>query len=210
MIKSQYDLRPLESRDIDGLYAISLATGLSGGDATALYEEPTLIGAIYSVPYAVLTPETAFVVEDRLGVAGYVVGALDTLVFEARLEAEWWPPLRAKHAPPPPATPGRWTADERRIAQIHHPRRTPEAVADAFPSHVHINLLPRIHRQGAGTILLKRWVERMRSLGAVNVHAGVNAGNRGGLAFWQARGMARLPALSETTAWFGAGIAELR
>lgn len=204
-----HDVRPLEISDIDALYAISLATGASGSDASSLYADPTLMGAIYSVPYAVLSPETAFVVEDRQGVAGYVVGALDTIAFEARLEAEWWPALRARHAAPPSASPDRWNADERRIAQIHHPRRTPSVVAQAFPSHVHINLLPRIQRQGAGTALLKRWAERMRALGPVGVHAGVNPGNRGALAFWEARGMTLLPPVSGTTVWLGAGIAQL-
>jgi GNAT superfamily N-acetyltransferase len=209
MTKVGHDVRPLENRDIDALYAISLATGASGSDASSLYTDPSLMGAIYSVPYAVLSPETAFVVEDPQGVAGYVVGALDTVAFEARLETDWWPALRAKHAAPPLAMQGRWTADERRIAQIHQPRGTPAAVAKAFPSHAHINLLPRIQRQGAGTALLRRWTDCMSSFGAVGVHAGVNAGNLGGLAFWEARGMTRLPSPSETTVWLGAGIAQL-
>jgi len=210
MAEVGYDVRPLEDRDVDALYAISLATGASGSDASSLYQDRSLMGAIYSVPYAVLSPTTAFVVEDRQGVAGYVVGALDTVAFEACLEADWWPALRARHSAPSRATQERWTADERRIAQIHQPRRTPAAVARAFPSHVHINLLPRIQRRGAGTALLQRWSERMQSLGAVGVHAGMNAGNLGGLAFWEARGMERLLPFSESTVWLGAGIAQLR
>lgn len=206
----EYEVRPLAASDIAALYAISLATGASGSDASSLYADHSLMGAIYSAPYAVLSPGTAFVVEDRQGVAGYVVGALDTIAFEARLEADWWPALRARYAAPSPAMQGRWTPDERRIAQIHQPRRTPAAVAQAFPSHVHINLLPRIQRQGAGTALLRRWADCMSSLGAVGAHAGVNAGNLGGLAFWRARGMERLAPLSESTVWLGAGIAQLR
>ncbi|MCX5581530.1 GNAT family N-acetyltransferase [Kaistia terrae] len=206
MIEGKYHLRPLAGRDIDALYAISLATGLSGGDASALYDDPTLMGAIYSVPYAVLSPETAFVAEDRSGVAGYVIGALDTLAFEAQLEATWWPRLRGNYAEPPRATQTLWTADERRIAQIYHPRRTPLTVAEAFPSHVHINLLPRAQRQGIGTALLSIWFERVRTLGASGIHAGVNPGNSGALAFWQARGMTCLPPISETTVWLGGAI----
>lgn len=209
MIEGNYDLRPLESRDIAALYAISLATGLTGGDASALYADASLMGAIYSVPYAVLSPETAFVVEGRSGVAGYVVGALDTLAFEAQLEAVWWPPLRERYVEPPPARRAVWMADERRIAQIHHPRRTPPAIAGTYPSHVHVNLLPRAQRQGVGTALLSIWFERMRSLGAIGIHAGVNPGNSGALAFWQARGMKRLPHVSETTVWLGGPIAHL-
>lgn len=209
MSRVGYEIRPLVRRDIDALYSISLATGAAGSDASFLYADPSLIGAIYSVPYAVLSPQTAFIVEDQQGVAGYVVGALDTVAFETQLEAEWWPALRTKHVAPPLATQSEWTADERRIAQIHRPRRTPVAVADVFPAHVHINLLPRIHRQGAGTALLRCWSERVLSLGAIGVHAGVNEGNQGGFAFWQARGMKRLPTRAETTVWLGAEVSQL-
>jgi hypothetical protein len=51
-----------------------------------LYSDPRLIGHVYVGPYAVLEPELSFIVEDADGVAGYVLGAANTALFEERLE----------------------------------------------------------------------------------------------------------------------------
>ena len=53
-----------------------------------------MMGHIYSAPYAKLCPDVCFVAEDEMGVAGFVVGAVDTRSFEERLERDWWPDLR--------------------------------------------------------------------------------------------------------------------
>jgi hypothetical protein len=93
-------VRACHARDLDDLYAISVATGLAGGDASALYRDARMMGHIYSAPYAVLSPSTAFVAEDDDGVAGYIVGVADTAAFEERLEREWWPALRRQYDDP--------------------------------------------------------------------------------------------------------------
>ena len=75
-----------------------------------------LFGELYAAPYGVLEPEHAFVLDDGAGVAvGYALGALDTLAFEARLEHEWWPPLRAH-----PLRPDGTTLDDLLVGLIHH------------------------------------------------------------------------------------------
>ena len=80
--------------------AISLATGFAGGDASHLYDDPRMMGHIYSAPYALLDPGLALVVEDGQGVAGFVVGTVDTSSWERKLEREWWPSLRRQYADP--------------------------------------------------------------------------------------------------------------
>ncbi|HLY78832.1 MAG TPA: hypothetical protein VKQ70_05630, partial [Caulobacteraceae bacterium] len=74
-------IRDAQPGDLDAVYRIALATGDSGQDAAALYADPKLVGHLYAAPYAVLAPQFALVVEDELGVGGYIVGALDTLAF---------------------------------------------------------------------------------------------------------------------------------
>jgi hypothetical protein len=93
-------IRPYRPADLDDLYRICLLTGDSGADASPVYQDPKLVGHLFAGPYGVLNPETAFVVEDQDGVAGYIIGAIDTRAFEARLEAEWWPNLRPLYADP--------------------------------------------------------------------------------------------------------------
>lgn len=192
--------------DLGEIYAISLATGDCGQDASHLYRDGQLIGHIYSSPYVVLSPEATLVVTDGQGIAGYIAGVYDTATFEARLEREWWPALRARYAEPAGDS-NSWTADERRSFAIHHPRIVPKQIVDAYPAHIHMNLLPRLQGQGVGSALLDEWVSLARRAGVSGIHLGVNAGNQGGLRFWSSRGFTRLVpplvSLSETTVWFG-------
>jgi len=201
-------LRPFERRDLEAIYAICLATGASGEDASALYRDPRLIGHIYAAPYALLSPETALVAEDGEGVAGYIVGALDTRAFDDRLEREWWPALRDRYADPPGTPPSGWDADQKRSFVIHHPDRVPDAVVDAFPSHIHMNFVPRLQGRGVGRELLERWLREARYLGADGVHLGVSAENHRAIHFWQRSGFRRLDVPGEASAWFGLRISE--
>ncbi|HTM76768.1 MAG TPA: GNAT family N-acetyltransferase [Devosia sp.] len=185
-------IRPFTAADLDALYTIALVTGDSGQDATALHSDGKLIGHIYSAPYGVLEPELAFVAEDELGVAGYVVGTTDTLAFAQKLERDWWPALRQRYPDPEAVAPEARTADQQRSFAIHHPETPPDAVVAAFPAHMHMNLLPRLRGQGIGTQLFDRWIETAHGLGARAVHVGVSPTNPGGLGFWQARGFVRL------------------
>ena len=200
------DIRPYAAGDLESLYAISLATGLTGGDASHLHADPKLIGHIYSAPYACLDPALALVVDDRFGVAGYAVGAVDTEAWEARLERDWWPALRGRYADPAETDPEARTADQRRAFIIHHPGRTPRAVLEDHPAHLHMNLLPRQQRRGVGTALLEAWLELAAARGARGVHVGVNHANDRALSFWGARGFAPLkPETAEAsrTIWMG-------
>lgn len=181
-------IRPCAAGDLDDLYAVSLATGDAGEDAARLYRDGRLIGDIYAAPYAVLAPESVLVAHDDEGVAGYVIGVADTAAFEARLERDWWPALRALR-PDPTGDPAEFGPDERRIRQIHRPLRTPPEILARWPAHMHLNLLPRARGQGLGRRLFET---RAAALGPIGIHVGVNAGNTGGLAFWRALGFVEI------------------
>jgi len=191
-------IRQVRGDDLDALSAISLATGYEGGDASHLYTDRRLMGLIYAVPYALLEPALAFVVEDDEGVAGFAVGVTDTAQWEARLERHWWPSLRPRY-PMPGGDAASWTADQRRAAMIHHPSRTPAEIAQRYPAHLHMNLLPRLQGRGIGTALLERWIAASREKA---IHVAVNCFNEGGLAFWSKRGFTDL-ALEGRTVWKG-------
>ncbi|HZZ89253.1 MAG TPA: GNAT family N-acetyltransferase [Caulobacteraceae bacterium] len=179
------DARP---DDLDAIYAIALATGLAGADAAHLYRDPKLVGRLYAAPYAVLEPGLALVVEDDSGVGGYIVGALDTLAFEARLGREWWPALRPRH-PDPTGDPKDWGLDEIGAWQIHHRRPPPARITDPYPSHLHVNLLPRLQGQGLGRRLIDAWLARAAAAGSRGMHLGVNPANQRALRFYRAYGL---------------------
>jgi GNAT superfamily N-acetyltransferase len=192
--------------DLDAVYAIALATGDAGKDAAHLYEDPRLIGNIYAAPYALLRPDLMLVAADDIGVVGYVTGAVDTVAWEALLERDWWPGLRREHADPSPAPRDGWTADQFRAFMIHHPRPTPAALVEAYPAHLHMNLLERAQRRGIGSELLEAWFNLPGCRNVTAAHVGVSRANSGGLGFWSARGFGALTLeglASERTVWMG-------
>jgi GNAT superfamily N-acetyltransferase len=204
-------IRLFEPPDLEACYAISLATGLEGGDASHLYRDPKMMGHIYVAPYALQEPALALVVEDGDGVAGFAVGTTDTASWEARLERAWWPALRARYADSADIAPADRTPDQRRAFLIHHPAKTPAAVAEKYPAHLHMNLLPRVQRRGVGSTLLETWLERAASVGAHDLHVGVNRGNGGAIRFWASRRFKALTVPShvdERTLWMGRAYCE--
>jgi ribosomal protein S18 acetylase RimI-like enzyme len=200
------EIRPVQPDDLDALYRIALATGDGGADAVALYRDPKLVGHIYAGPYAVLCPETVFVAEDTEGVGAYIVGAADTLAFETRLEAQWWPDLRAEYADSADVPQADRTPDQRRIHAIHRPRQTPSEIADAYPSHLHINLLPRLRGRGVGRALMDRWLAAVCEIGSTGAHLAVGVANARAIRFYTAYGfrvLASVPHPAVGAVWLG-------
>jgi ribosomal protein S18 acetylase RimI-like enzyme len=188
-------IRPYRPADLDALYRVCLQTGRNGGDATPLYRDHRLIGHVHAAPYAVHEPALAFVAEDSEGVGGYIVGTIDSLAFEARLEREWWPRLREQYPPPPADLPeDRWTTDQAKAYRIHHPWRTPPEVARDYPAHLHINLVPRMQSGGHGRALIAAFTGELRRRGARGVHLGVRPANVRAIGFYRHVGFRELPA----------------
>lgn len=182
-------IRPYARADLDALYEICLRTGAAGEDATDLVEDPQLFGHLYAAPYGVLEPEHAFVLDDGGGRAvGYVLGALDTVAFEARCDAEWWPPLRARH----PERAGGDTLDDLLVGMLHHRHRRGDDVLDRYPSHLHIDLLPEVQGHGWGRRLMATLFTALADGGSPGVHWGVSAQNNRALGFYRHLGFEEL------------------
>jgi ribosomal protein S18 acetylase RimI-like enzyme len=183
------NIRPYRPADEPALYEICLRTGEGGRDATGLYADPRLLGHLYVGPYLALAPELAFVLDDGAGApVGYVLGALDTERFEAACEVSWWPALRRRY--PDPADPR--TPDERLAALIHHPPVRSRDIADRYPSHLHIDLLPVAQGRGHGRALMRRLLDALATAGSPGVHLGVAASNERAIGFYRRMGFAEL------------------
>jgi len=180
-------IRGVEARDLGDLYRICLLTGDAGQDASALYRDPELVGHCFAAPYAVLEPGSGYVAQDGDGVGGYILGARDTLAFEASLEADWWPDLRPRY-PPPTGDPAGWSLDDQRAWQIHNPRPPPARITGPYASHLHIDLLPRLQGRGLGKAMIDTWLDRMRQLGSPGAHLGVSRQNHRAIRFYQRYG----------------------
>jgi ribosomal protein S18 acetylase RimI-like enzyme len=183
-------LRSYRPADHDAVYDICVRTGAAGEDATPLLRDPALLGHIYAGPYLELVPDLAFVVEDDGGLAGYILGAADTAELEDRLERDWWPDLRRRY--PTFRTHGDAALDDLLIALMHSPARAPAELVAAYPSHLHIDLLPRMQGRGWGRRLIDTLVERLRATGSHGLHLGVATANTNAQAFYRAVGFMEL------------------
>jgi len=181
-------VRPYRASDLPALYDICLKTADNGADGTHLYADPRLVGEIFAAPYAALQPGHAFVAEDADGVAGYILGAPDTRAFEARLEAEWWPALRDRYADTAEVPSWQRTREQWDAYYIHHPPPNPQAVVDAAPAHLHIDLLPRLQGKGVGKQLMDAF---LTSVGG-RAHLGCQAVNIRAQRFYEIYGFRRL------------------
>ena len=187
-------IRGYREGDLHDLYRICLRTGDNGTDATCLFRDPDLLGHVYAAPYGVLEPSLALVAEDQAGVGGYCLAALDTRAFEQRMEQEWWPSLRSRYGEPDVAERERWTRDQEIAYLIHHPWPTEDDLITGFPSHLHIDLLPRVQGRGIGRQLIGLQLAALRERGSPGVHLHVRAANRPALSFYDHLGFTRLRA----------------
>lgn len=186
-------IRPYQPGDLDDLYRVCLQTADNGQDATGLYRDPMLPGQVFAAPYAIFEPSLAWVAEDAAGVAGYVLGALDTRAFEERLERDWWPALRARY-PDPRQSGDAFPDPERFVLQdIHQPFRADPGLVDSYPSHLHIDLLPRLQGQGLGRRLIETLLGALRASGSSGVHLHVGRANQRAAGFYRHLGMTELP-----------------
>ena len=195
MDRARARIRSYRPGDLEDLYRICLLTGDDGQDATSLFHDPKLLGHVFAAPYGLFEPSLAFVAEDTDGVGGYILGALDTQAFQERLESRWWPDLRTRYPDPSPGFPSdRWTPDQQVAHMIHHPFRIPGELATRYPSHLHIDLLPRLRASGYGRQLIKTLAAALRDQGSRGVHLHVRHGNLNAAEFYRYLGFTELSA----------------
>ncbi len=139
-----------------------------------------------------MEPSLAFVLADDAGPVGYVIGALDSREYEQRAEREWWPPLRERYPDPEPDRRPEWTADQRCAHAIHHPSRGAADLLTAYPSHLHINLLPRGQGNGHGRRLIETLCDALRARSSTGVHLGTGRRNRRAVGFYRHVGFTEL------------------
>ena len=187
-------IRPYQSADLDDLYRICLQTADNGQDATALFGDPMLPGHVFAAPYAIFEPSLAWVAEDAAGVAGYVLGSLDTRAFEERLERDWWPPLRARYPDPRRLTDTLSNPERLTLQDIHQPFKADPAVVGRYPSHLHIDLLPRLQGRGFGRRLIETLLAALRANCSRGVHLHVSLANHRAAGFYRHVGLTELPA----------------
>jgi len=173
MSQENFRIRSAIPADMDALYEICLLTADSGVDATGLYGNPKLPGYVWAAPYGALEPTFAFLLTDGERRLGYCIGVPDTAAFEARLDREWWPKVRAELVGFTPTA----KYDEMVLGKINTPERHDADQLVDYPAHLHINLLPEVQSGGWGRRLIETELDALRKSGAKGVQLGVSPTN---------------------------------
>jgi ribosomal protein S18 acetylase RimI-like enzyme len=185
-------IRPARPVDEPGAYYVCLKTGDHGQDGESSYQEdPDALGRIYVGPYLAFEPDLALVLEDDQGLCGYALGALDSRTFYARYEAEWRPDLCRRFAAPA-GDPTGWTRVQQAHQIYHHPDYFCPEPYEAYPSHLHIDLLPRAQGRGFGRRMLDEVMDTLARRGSPGAHLGVSTLNRRALGFYERLGFRAL------------------
>ena len=190
-------VREFRPGDTAALYEICLRTVDAGHDGTLLYPTyPELPGHLALGANLALEPEFAFILDDGAGAPiGYVVGALDTRAFYQKCEQAWWPPLRERYPDPADVSPEHHTPEQRLLHAIHQPVLAPAAVLDAYPSHLHINLMPPAQGSGYGRLLLETLFAALQDAGSPGIFLGVPPANTRAIGFYHRMGLEEIPDL---------------
>ncbi len=178
-------IRAFQPTDLEHLYQICLQTMDYGRDATRIYADGRLPGLFYVAPYVTCDPGLCLVACLDQKPCGYVLGTTDSRAFETWCEANWFPSLRTRYPIPPVADS---SADAKLIRLIHRGYRF-EADLEAYPGHLHIDLLPCIQRQGVGTKLIKEFAALFAERDCPAFHLGVNLANPGACGFYETIGL---------------------
>jgi GNAT superfamily N-acetyltransferase len=195
-IMSDPVIRKAVISDIPYLYEICLKTGDSGKDASALYNDPYVVGQFYAAPYLIYPEGVCFVAEHEYRPQGYIVAAPDTAAFRQWMDQVWLPPLRERYPQPFPPEMLRSEMEKNIISTFHH-NQFPMLLDDMpwfgdYPAHLHIDLLPQLQGKGCGRLLMNKLCEELARQAIPGVHLGVGFKNQGAIAFYQKTGFTTL------------------
>lgn len=178
--------------DAPSAYYVCLKTGDHGQDGEPFYrEDPDALGRIYVGPYLAYEPELSLILEDDQGLCGYALGALDSRALYARYDTEWRADLCARF-PAPEGDPAQWS----RVQHVHHCYHHPDYFCpepyETYPSHLHIDMLPRAQHRGYGRRMLEKVMDQLRHRGSPGTHLGVSMANTPAQGFYRRLGFQEL------------------
>jgi GNAT superfamily N-acetyltransferase len=139
----------------------------------------------------VLEPDFAFVIEDREGVAGYVLGTPDTQRFDALAEERWFPALR-RNLPDPGRDETLWRGSDWARYRVHHMEYVFPPALHPYPAQAHIDLLPRAQGRGVGRHAMTFIMGRLASSGVPGLHLHVSPANLRAQQFYMKLGFVKL------------------
>jgi ribosomal protein S18 acetylase RimI-like enzyme len=191
MTPAPFNIRRCAPGDRDAVYEVCLRTGDNGNDGSYLFDDPEALGHIFVGPYLKLEPQLAYVLEDPQGVCGYALGALDSMTYYDAYRMKWLPELHKRY-PEPAGDPAHWTQTQKVYYEYYHPDIFLPGPYALYPSHLHIDLLPRAQGRGLGREMMKVLLAELATQGSPGVHLGMGASNARAERFYRKLGFHEL------------------
>jgi len=192
---SDFNIQSYKPEDKSSLYNICLQTGDSGKDATTLFTDPLVLGHIYAGPYMKYEPQSVFVVHDKEGSCGYIMGAMNSIVFYDWMNNNWLPDIRNNYNQPS-GDPSKWNKTEKTINHLFDPPN--KKLFAEFPAHLHIDLLPRAQGKGQGKLMMDHYIYHLRNHNIMGVHLELSLENERAFKFYKKYGMHELDRYEES------------
>lgn len=167
-------LRPAKVADLPDLLRVCLETGDSGKDATELHNLSELVGDIYVAPYVLYEPKFAYALVVENLIVGYVLGVLDTQVFEKVSAQKYWPIAKAKYQQIDVEI---TQADRELLSELGKQGLSDEALIQKYPSHLHIDIVESHQGAGHGKAMIAILLDELKAAGSKGVHLHMSASN---------------------------------
>ena len=186
-------IRDYRPGDEGPAYFVCLKTGNQGDDGEPFYQEdPDALGRIFVGPYLRFEPDLALMLEDETGVCGYALAhSIRRAPFTSTTKKSGGP-NSVRNFPAPSGDPASWTRVQAIHYLYHHPDYFWPEPYEVYPAHLHIDLMPRMHRQGYGTRMMNQLMDRLRVKGVPGVHLGMAASNDRAYHFYKNLGFMEL------------------
>lgn len=186
-------IRRYRQEDLPALRRICVLTGRAGQDATGQWSSDELLPDVFLEPFVVLEPEHAWVVEQDARPVGYLVGTLDTRALIERWRRDWTPHFAKRY--------GR-IADDPKEQWLRDCGYEPDWMlipqVDAYPAHLHIDLLPEAQGRGWGRGLMRELGLAALASGVPGIHLGMSRDNAGAATFYEPLGFRDLESDDDT------------
>jgi GNAT superfamily N-acetyltransferase len=187
--RQEIDIRAYENRFLPDIEAICYRTGYMGGDltGTGAFNDRGLFGTIFCRYYPLFEPENCFVAVSGERALGYIMGTMDTRAQEQRFFRAMYPRIALRL----PVAFIRYRESFRVVMRLPAMARAAamdDRLLDAYPAHLHINLLPEARGLGVGRELLSRFEGHAASRGAAGVHLWTTDRNARAVVFYRENG----------------------
>lgn len=178
-----------EQREWQAVYNLCCATGADGQPIAQ--DRWNFFSTLWVGPYKKLLPQWTYVAQASGAVVGYLTGCPHTRKFSRAKLLHFTLPLLldialGRHSP---------SADTRRFVrrafgfeegpEQRFSRATIEALARAYPAHLHMNVAAEFRGVGVGKYLIETFCADLRSVGISGVHVYCGSGPK---TFYLARG----------------------